>query len=1081
MKHTILAMTFLAASVFARQAGIYDKSPEISASLQSALESAHYDVVRLTPPQLCDEHQLKALDLVVIPDAQVIPAPALPMIRSFLQARKTLLLLGPRPFNILQYNDGEDWLTENEIRERRANIMSSPVSLQPTAVWKRSSRDSNIKGSLEVHGNSIHYVVDRLYGWNTYAAPCEGIYPQGHDLLCFRAKGNANTTALYIEFIEKDNSRWCAVTDVTTEWRRIAFSPKDFKFWHDCRPTRPRGGEGDYFRPAEAIRMNIGLADTHTPFLDGSPLEFFIEDMGTAPDDGSQVVQQAPEFPILETFYPAYKQYPLPNRPGFFSTPNRFRGRGFQQEAHWRWHPFKLEDGKLLPEEDLHHPSHIWMTHFLDGEFKNARVATIAAPIDYHDATAMSIVKQLAMRIGGKLELIAGGAESFGMFPDEEMMIGAEVVFYEKLKNDVLPDFQYRVAVNLVVADSEGHELENRQFPCVPQDGNYPQVVTPSFAWKPPKADADYRVTVHLTINDLLGDSVSHEFHVMPPREALRSNTKGFITVEGDNFMLDGKPWYPVGVNYWSSNIGAMESLDFRRAFLAPGYYDPEQIELDLAAMESVGINMISSQLKGDTGQEKTERNLLDFLTRCRRHNIYVNAFLKPANPFMFDEERVKSLIINGELIHIPTIFAYDTCWEPGNYIFNQDGRKKFDKRWRAWIAERYGSIENAIADWKFAPNRDNNGDVVSPTDAQLKTDGAWRIYVAAYRRFMDDVTSRIWNDASQKLRSYAPKQLFSFRQGNTLPHDFALTGPVKHLDFICPEGYSIPLSEDGYNAAGFLTRFVHHTMGGKPIIWAEFGRHVWNPRAQDVSPSAMDSSVKYHELFYRMAVDSGANGTAPWWWPGWYRVNERSDYGIANPDGTPRQQAKLLLTYGPKLKTPRHFPKGDIPFLYDRDAHAGGYWHITFNAGRDAYKAARAQKRHLDVYSEATGKTSADVPLTAVGNVPYNGSNPPKYLNAEFNWVKTEVVDGKLHVMASIGNLTEPLWLAGKSDTPQTGDVVLLADGRPVAKLSKDTPRFADTIFDFTMPLPQTKEIALRLAAFNRAEFGEIHRIAVN
>ncbi len=137
MKHTILAMTFLAASVFARQAGIYDKSPEISASLQSALESALYDVVRLTPPQLCDEHQLKALDLVVIPDAQVIPASALPMIRSFLQARKTLLLLGPRPFNILQYNDGEDWLTENEIRERRANIMSSPVSLQPTAVWKR--------------------------------------------------------------------------------------------------------------------------------------------------------------------------------------------------------------------------------------------------------------------------------------------------------------------------------------------------------------------------------------------------------------------------------------------------------------------------------------------------------------------------------------------------------------------------------------------------------------------------------------------------------------------------------------------------------------------------------------------------------------------------------------------------------------------------------------------------------------------------------------------------------------------------------------------------------------------------------
>ncbi|MBR5837758.1 MAG: hypothetical protein IKZ84_04370, partial [Victivallales bacterium] len=288
------------------------------------------------------------------------------------------------------------------------------------------------------------------------------------------------------------------------------------------------------------------------------------------------------------------------------------------------------------------------------------------------------------------------------------------------------------------------------------------------------------------------------------------------------------------------------------------------------------------------------------------------------------------------------------------------------------------------------------------------------------------------------------------------------------------------PLSEDGYNAAGFLTRFVHYTMGGKPVIWAEFGRHVWNPRAQDVSPSAMESNVKYHELFYRMAVDSGANGTAPWWWPGWYRVNERSDYGIANPDGTPRPQAKLLLTYGPQLKAERHFPQDDIPFLYDRDAHAGGYWHIAFNNGRDAYKAARAQKRHLNVYSEATGKTSANVPQTAVGNVPFNGSKPPKYLNAEFNDLRITHENGQLHIVASVGNLTEPLWLASKSDTPQTGDVVLLANGRPVAKLTKDAPRFADAIFDFTMPIPASKEISLRLSAYNRADFGEIRRIAV-
>ena len=64
---------------------------------------------------------------------------------------------------------------------------------------------------------------------------------------------------------------------------------------------------------------------------------------------------------------------------------------------------------------------------------------------------------------------------------------------------------------------------------------------------------------------------------------------------------------------------------------------------------------------------------------------------------------------------------------------------------------------------------------------------------MAAYRRFMDDLTSRKWNRAHRKLRELDPHHLVSFRQGNTLPHDFVFTGTPKHVDFICPEGYAIP------------------------------------------------------------------------------------------------------------------------------------------------------------------------------------------------------------------------------------------------------------------------------------------------
>ena len=41
-----------------------------------------------------------------------------------------------------------------------------------------------------------------------------------------------------------------------------------------------------------------------------------------------------------------------------------------------------------------------------------------------------------------------------------------------------------------------------------------------------------------------------------------------------------------------------------------------------------------------------------------------------------------------------------------------------------------------------------------------------------------------------------------------------------------------------------------------------------------------------------------------------------------------------------------------------------------------------------------ATGTTSATVPDIAVGNVPYTGRNPHKYLNAEFNRLQAKAGD---------------------------------------------------------------------------------------
>ena len=1091
MKQTILALAILAAGscVEAKQVAVYGRDAKMAAALAEALKAKGDMVTVLDAVAVCQKEKLLSADLLVLAEPMNMPAASSEAIQAYLLAQKSMLLLGPRPFSRPVYKLGDEWLTREEQAAKRAQTPCEPLKLPPRMLWNLSMREKDIKTKMTIEGaNGLHYQLDTLMGWTTYAAPCVGMFPKGHDLMCLSTKGNPNVRSMCIELVETDGSRWIATVPVATEWRKLALMPVDFRFWHDCAPSKPRGGKGDVVNFTEVRTISIGLADTHTPGSAGADLEFWIKDMGTAVNPYKESVAATAPFPYLETYYPAYKQFPIKDRPGCFSTMNRWQGRGFNQKASWRYRPLKVSDGKLVVEKDIHAVSSIWMTHYLDGDLAGSRVATIAEPVKTDDAQYLATVKLLAERLRRPMELIGAGTHYFGMFPDQTDDIGYELEVFEDMVNT-------KIAVEMDVKEKNGASVQAERFAPRATKG----IKSAKKPFISPKPDTQYVVTAKLLVNGTEWDRVEQEVYVSKTREALRANKKGFITVKDGNFMLDSKPWYPVGVNYWTSNYAALEWRRYNQGFLVAGFYDTEQIEKDLSVMESVGINMLSVQLLGDTGQEDTLRNLIDFFHRCRAHNMYVNGFLKPASPFAFNDAKVEAAMKEGELAHFTELFAYDLCWEPGNYAFDAKARPNYDARWNKWLKERYGSVENAIKDWGIEPNRNEKGQIASPTDVQLRTDGDWRIYVAAYRRFMDDVTSQMWNVATRKMRALAPNQLMSFRQGNTLAHDFALTGPVKHMDFICPEGYSIPNNENGYNAAAFITRYVHFASGGKPIIWAEFGKSIWDAQAVDISEAALKGCTDYHDLFYRMVIDSGANGTAPWWWSGWYRVGERSDFGIANPDGTPRPMATMLKKYAPIMKTERTYNEGEVPFVVDRDAHAGGYWYMAFNTGRDAYKAAREQKKQLKLISEATGKTSADVPLKAIGNVPCNGYNPPKYLNAEFNSVMLVLPNGThigvmndaeiempknspVVVDVSVGNLGEATWVCSSGKAIKDGDVILEA-GTHRVKIGQIVPRFGDAVLKKVVlaeTLNGKRTFTLRLNAFGRTNFGEVFTFTV-
>lgn len=49
---------------------------------------------------------------------------------------------------------------------------------------------------------------------------------------------------LAVEHIERDGSRWIAVSELTNTWRRVGLPLAAFRYWRDSVTKEKRGGKG---------------------------------------------------------------------------------------------------------------------------------------------------------------------------------------------------------------------------------------------------------------------------------------------------------------------------------------------------------------------------------------------------------------------------------------------------------------------------------------------------------------------------------------------------------------------------------------------------------------------------------------------------------------------------------------------------------------------------------------------------------------------------------------------------------------------------------------------------------------------
>ena len=717
-----------------------------------------------------------------------------------------------------------------------------------------------------------------------------------------------------------------------------------------------------------------------------------------------------------------------------------------------------------------------------------------------------ALLRDLFHALSRGLYLFEGGCSRFVAQPGEKVKLGARIMNQSAVYRRIGVRFTLRRAGRVVLEETiEAWATPNNMTP-ISLETRLDERGT-------------YEVETRLMENGEEIDVISHGVEV--PRERPAPADDEFVSVHDGEFWLHGKKWYAFGINYWPLYYPGFERDDYWQGWLDPSSYDPLEVERDLEMLESMGINCLFTRADGCSFTRGID-SLKDFVSRCERHGMKLSlSCCNLTSPLHYQGEAFRAFMEEAGLIDNPVMFSHDLAWEVGGKFFNPVFTRTWHREWAAWIGEQYGSLTAAEADWGVPADRGEDGEIDAPPLMQLKQDGPWRVKVCAFRRFIDDFASRAWNKTASDIRSFDPHHLIAYRMGSVDINSAAVTATNKHIDFASPEGYTMASNENGFYNTAATALAMKMTTGGKPVVWSEYGtsltdvrwrRLVWDNEHSRPYAWKEEEQTNYLRLFYRMFQLTDARGSAPWWFPGGFRRVEMSDFGFCGPDGLLRPGAQSYVALGAWFKAPREKKAPDRVIVLDADESALGWTRLLRGEERPedksaptdgngnrlldevrgiaprAIKEAAEKGETIAFRTPGTGSNSASAPRVAVGNVPLNGHNPPRYLNAEWNWLEIRGQDGVCRRVEDGACITAPVWVRGclgntqeaawLRDAPEGAVSLEIAGPSTVAaRIEADTPSLSDAVTEWVQ-LTQPGEYRLRLRAQGVSPFGEIRRI---
>lgn len=1081
---------------------LYQTKDDVSyvKALSDQLRMAGFDLTEYTqdadPNVVFDPNES---DLVLFVGADVVPSTAIKAMEAYLEKQGRVLFLGGPAFETVLYElDGKWYSLADYVHEQIEQIDDEQsevlLPLSDASFVKKHGRSTGHvanKYKVEVDDfgltegdseNQLYHYVSNMESWDVLSFSNLSVRGKGYQLISFYAMpGDDHTPCFSLEIKDKQGARWYAnILFTSDDWTQYVLTPSDFTWWQDGASPQSETPNFD-----DIVHVQIGFANSYRSLAAGA-YSYYCSDITLYAADWN--MPTASSVPYIEGVSPLTELYPITNAANLETCDNQsfVTSRDYVlPESLISCHPGRQATGydkgatarfipliRVTDEKGLHSGYAAWI-HLLssktgkNGALEGAMIGTFGATSDdFYNADGIAAVVETARAMTAKAHLVDGGTTEYIYVSADTDTITAGATY---ISDDEKPEVRIELLdgdTSLAVISSETTKAKSV--------ANGLMTVSDTFSLANGKPTC---AKVTLSLNGKEIDSVTQTISYW---EAKPESERSYIYAEDGYFKRNGEIISFFGVNYMPSYGCSEQDGTLFEHYISDAAYDPTTVAYDLQHIKDIGMNAVSVFCYYD--YVKDCNNILDLVYQCEQMGIYVDLSIRskayPLSSY-YSDEQVKTLVQRLHFHENDNIIAYDIAWEPrvGSYQATSSyiGREHWDADWLQWILDNYGSVAHAELLWGTKIAKNGKGIPVITDEILNNTGTKYQKAVAAYYAFLDEVIAADMQVHMADMQALAPNQMFSFRMsmsGSTLRTSsmnpanmcFDFQSLASTMALMEPEGYALGTTEEAALQIMFANAYARYTKPNSPVVWKEYGRHVWTGSANgNFAPD--DGLLRGQAEYYRYALDycltSYTSGMFCWYYAGGYRIGEDSDYGILNPDGSDRPVTQLLREYAPRFISQGE--RQSMEVVAERDDYVGGLFGM-FDAIKDELAAAYRDGLSVTLINKqqsgATEYAYADELLDfAVGGTAATGDYPLRYVGGQIKQVRFATEDGQEVAYITVCNTKQSVWRAGTVSIVTTDDSKVTL--RTAATIEKDLSYLEETTI--TVPISGKGKLILR------------------